>query len=250
MRTNIGNNTVLRRAYDLERTEIESATFTGVGIKTLLLLFLTLISALTTIFVIGAEKMISLYIIIVIITFVLGMIIAFSPRAARMLAVPYAILEGMAVGAISGAFAYFIPELGLWIPGIALALTMVIFLGATVLYTTGVIRVGNFFRRLMFILLLGAVLVTFLVMIVGFFAPTVRELFFGVNSGLALGISIIMVIISSLYILISLDNATKIVNNGLDKVYEWYAAYGIILNIIWLYLEILRLVFILAARDR
>ena len=87
-------------------------------------------------------------------------------------------------------------------------------------------------------------------MIAGFFNSQIYELFYGVNSGIALLISIIMVIISSLYVVISLDNATMIVDAGMDKTFEWYAAFGILLNIIWLYYEVLRLLIILSQRDR
>lgn len=250
MKAKFGDNVVFSRAQNLERVSGQVATIQGVGSKTILLVLITLISALATMFILGPLQVLSAYFIIWIITFVLLMIMSFNPTAARVLAIPYAILEGMTVGAISGVVAIAIPDDGLLISGLALSITMTIFLGASVLYATGVIRVSGFFRRFMYTLLLGVVITSLVVMIAGFFDSQIYELFYGVNSGIALLISIIMVIISSLYVVISLDNATMIVDAGMDKTFEWYAAFGILLNIIWLYYEVLRLLIILSQRDR
>lgn len=250
MKAKFGDNVVFSRAQNLERVSGQVATIQGVGSKTILLVLITLISALATMFILGPLEVLSAYFIIWIITFVLLMIMSFNPTAARVLAIPYAILEGMTVGAISGVVAIAIPDDGLLISGLALSITMTIFLGASVLYATGVIRVSGFFRRFMYTLLLGVVITSLVVMIAGFFNSQIYELFYGVNSGIALLISIIMVIISSLYVVISLDNATMIVDAGMDKTFEWYAAFGILLNIIWLYYEVLRLLIILSQRDR
>lgn len=250
MKAKFGDNVVFSRAQNLERVSGQVATIQGVGSKTILLVLITLISALATMFILGPLQVLSAYFIIWIITFVLLMIMSFNPTAARVLAIPYAILEGMTVGAISGVVAIAIPDAGLLIPGLALSITMTIFLGASVLYATGVIRVSGFFRRFIYTLLLGVVITSLVVMIAGFFDSQIYELFYGVNSGIALLISIIMVIISSLYVVISLDNATMIVDAGMDKTFEWYAAFGILLNIIWLYYEVLRLLIILSQRDR
>ena len=140
MKAKFGDNVVFSRAQNLERVSGQVATIQGVGSKTILLVLITLISALATMFILGPHKVLSAYFIIWIITFVLLMIMSFNPTAARVLAIPYAILEGMTVGAISGVVAIAIPDAGLLIPGLALSITMTIFLGASVLYATGYSR--------------------------------------------------------------------------------------------------------------
>ena len=250
MKAKVGNNVVFTRAQNLERVSGQIATIQGVGSKTILLILITFISALATMFILGPLKILSAYFLIWIITFVLLIIMSFNPRAARVLAIPYAVLEGMTVRAISGVVAIAIPEAGFLLPGLALAITMAIFLSASVLYTTGVIRVSGFFRRFMYTLLLGVIITSLVVMIAGLFNSQIYEIFYGATSYIALLISIIMVIISSLYVVISLDNANMIVDAGMDKTFEWYAAFGILLNIIWLYYEVLRLLIILMSRDR
>jgi uncharacterized YccA/Bax inhibitor family protein len=59
-----------------------------------------------------------------------------------------------------------------------------------------------------------------------------------------------MVLVASIYSVISLDSAHNIVKAGLDKNYEWYASFGIILNIIWLFYEVVRLLLIILSRSR
>ena len=48
-------------------------------------------------------------------------------------------------------------------------------------------------------------------------------------------------------IFVDLDNMAVVVENGLDKKYEWFAAYGLIVTLIWLYIEFLRLIAIIAS---
>ena len=59
-----------------------------------------------------------------------------------------------------------------------------------------------------------------------------------------------MIFVAGIYIVISLDNATKIVEAGLDKEYEWYAAFGIILNLIWLFYQVLRFLIMIFGGSR
>ena len=61
------------------------------------------------------------------------------------------------------------------------------------------------------------------------------------STDIALIFAIISVFIASIYSLISLDNAKRLVDSGLDRSYEWYAAFGIVITSIWLFLEIFEL---------
>ena len=63
-------------------------------------------------------------------------------------------------------------------------------------------------------------------------------------------ISAFLVIVSSLYVVISLDNANRIVDSRAPKQFEWFAAYGIVINIVWLFLEVLRLLMYLRNDNR
>ena len=133
--------------------------------------------------------------------------------------------------------------------GLALFITISIFLVGAILYSTGIVRVTTKFRRFMFIMLIGIAITTSLISIVSIFSSVFYMLFMG-NSTLSIVITIISIIIASAYTLISFDSANNIVNSSLDKEYEWYASFGIILNVIWLFYEILRLLIIILSRSR
>ena len=131
---------------------------------------------------------------------------------------------------------------------LALIITLTFFLGASVLYATGLVKVTTGFRKFMFIVLFGVVISSSTIAIIGIFSPIVYDVFYGLGD-LSLILAVLTVLIAGGYSFITLDNASKIVDAGLDKNYEWYAAFGIILNLIWLFYEVIRLVIILFGRS-
>ena len=251
-----GSNYVFNHASDLEHESSNSATIKGVALKTILLLAITAITGLISMMMINVDEVIALgtlklgYFISPLITLVLSFVMSFKPNSAKILAVPYAIFEGFGIGSLGILLiaALGMAEAGL-ILGLALLITVSIFMGGAVLYTSGKIRVTTKFRRIMYVLLMGIVITSVIITIVSLFNPGIYELFYG-NSSLALLISIVMIVIASIYTVISLDNANLIVSAGLDKNYEWYASFGIVLNIIWLFYEVVRLLLIILSRSR
>lgn len=252
----VGSNYVFNRTKEFACESSESATIKGVAGKTILLLAVTIITGIMSIMMTDVNELIALgtisigYFLSPFITLVLSLIMSFKPNTAKILAVPYAIFEGLAIGSLG---IIMIASLGMaeagLILGLALLITVAIFMGGGILYTSGKITVTTRFRRIMFVLLIGTSISTATIAIIGIFNPAVYMLFFG-NSSLALLISIIMVIVASIYTVISFDNANSIVSAGLDKNYEWYASFGIILNVIWLFYEVLRLLLIILSRSR
>lgn len=251
-----GSNYVFKNANDLAYESGQVATMKGVAFKTILLLAITIITGLFSMMMINVDEVIALgtlklgYFISPLITLVLSFIMCFKPNSAKILAVPYAVFEGFGIGSLGILLiaALGMAEAGL-ILGLALLITVAIFMGGAVLYTSGKIVITSRFRRIMYVLLIGVVLTTTIVTIVSLFNPGIYTLFFG-NSSLALLISIVMVVIASVYTVISLDNANSIVSAGLDKNYEWYASFGIVLNIVWLFYEVVRLLLIILSRSR
>ncbi len=252
--TRFGNNRVFRNADNLESISSQPASIKGVAKKTTLLLLITLVVAIISMSLVNQLNQLAYgivmtgYIITPILTLVLSLIMSFRPTSAKVLSIPYAILEGLSVGAVCGILTLSLGNEGLTVIGLAFVITIAIFLGATFLYAAGVVKVSNFFRRVMYTLLIGVVVTTLGVLIIGIFNRGIIDMFWGYGT-LSLVLSIVMVIIASLYSVISLDNANRIVQAGLDQNYEWYASFGIVLNVIWLFWEILRLVLILFSRN-
>ncbi|MBQ8292835.1 MAG: Bax inhibitor-1/YccA family protein [Bacilli bacterium] len=250
-----GSNYVFKNASDLPYESFEKATLKGVGLKTILLLLITIIAGVISLSFmkigsITGGMVIFGYALSPILVLILSLIMSFRPNTARVLAVPYAIAEGLGIGSIAAILiqGFGLTEAGVLL-GLALLITVAIFLGGTVLYTSGLIKVTGTLRKIMFLILLGSVLFSLIFLIISFFSPSIYAIFFG-NGNLSLVLSVIMVIVSSIYTVISLDNANKIVQSGLDKNYEWYASFGIVLNIVWLFYEVLRLLLIIFSRSK
>ena len=246
-----GNNTVFKRAGEYACNN--PASMKGVARKSALMIFAALVSAIICILLVKPLSSFSLELIIVgymlspIITLVLSFIMSFNPIAAKVLAIPYAILEGISIGSICGLLFALLGEEGALICGLALIITLSFFLGATVLYSTGLIKVTAGLRKFAFLALFGLVISSIVTAILSIFNPGVAGLFYG-GSNLGIIVSLISILVASIYTLITLENAKRIVDAGLDEQFEWYAAFGIVLNVIWLFWEVLSLLLRILSR--
>ena len=247
----IGNNFAFKNAIKAEDMSNNTASVKGIGIKTLLLTFVMIVSTvfMMTNFHRFGTSALYIYGGVVIVNFILQLIMCFVPSTTKVLSVPYSIFEGLMLGTVIGIVELVLPGEGFQLAGLALILPIAIFLAATILYTTGVMKAGYFFRGFMLSVLLGIMISSLVISVIGIFNPSIYTLLFSNKIGIV--ISVIMIIVAGLYVVISLDNATQIVLSGCDKKYEWYAAFGILLNIEWLFIEIFRLLLYLKqSRDK
>ncbi|MCI6508190.1 MAG: Bax inhibitor-1/YccA family protein [Bacilli bacterium] len=250
---NLGSNYAFKKATLGEQTS-NVATTKGIGLKSTMMLgfvFITAIAVMLNIVrlieVFGAGVL-YVYIGAYILNFILQLIICFVPSTTKVLSIPYSISEGLIIGALVGILEFAIPGDGIALASLALIITVAIFLGACILYSTGVIKVGQKFRAFILAAGLGIVIGSLVVGIIGLFNPEFVNTVFGSNSTIGLIISVVCVILASLYVVASLDNANRIVEAGVDKKYEWSAAFGITINVVWLFLEVFRLLLILYNR--
>lgn len=254
----IGNNFAFNSYYKNHETidemyELENATVEGIGNKTLLLLTITLMTSMLFIGItIRMGISIFAYIFAGIFTFVLQIIMCFSPLKAKKLAIPYAISEGLVIGSLCGLTELVLPGMGLQISGIALLATLSVFVGAIIVYRKGIIKVNSRFRRFLFSFMLGSLIfsaVFGVLCLISFFTTGVDLWSMFYFSGFGLIGAIVMCLIASLYVIASLGIADQLISSGARKEYEWYAAYAITLNVIYLFLEIFRLILIIVQRS-
>ncbi|XMB85619.1 Bax inhibitor-1/YccA family protein [Mycoplasmatota bacterium WC44] len=169
-----------------------------------------------------------------------------NPRRAKIFAPLYAAFEGVFLGVVVSMYNVIAPTIGFGIVETAVLITLSVFLVMLVLYGTGVVRVGPIFRRLVIGALFGLVTFTIITMLIGLFSPAFRGAFYTDNTILL--ISLISAGIASLMILLDLDNCTKLVQAGAPKDYEWSASLGLMVTIVWLFIEILRILLIFSTR--
>lgn len=240
-----GENPIYSRVdYSAEWTE--QATYKGVAAKTMLLLIITAISAysvainLDSMFDIGFAVMIGAMIISPIIAFVFVILAHKNPELAFIYSILYAIFEGAFLGFISLIVA---EVAGTDAVLYAMAGTFGSLFVMLILYVTRILRVGRGFRN--FILTaLGAVgflaIIGLLMWIFGGSAYFYSDLY--------LTISIFSTIISVLFLLYDFNRVESYVSGNAGKEHEWSLSLGLITTIVWIYIEILRLILIFSRK--
>ncbi len=174
--------------------------------------------------------------------FVVALVTIFKPAWAPVTAPIYAALEGLALGAISAYFEARFP--GMVIQGVAL--TFGVLAALLLAYRSGLIPVTEKFR-LGVVAATGGIAIFYLVaMGLSFFNITIPFLHEG--SALGIAFSLFVVVIAALNLVLDFDFIQQGAQQGAPKVAEWYAAFGLIVTLVWLYLEILRLLSKLRSR--
>ena len=171
----------------------------------------------------------------VLVAFVCAIVAMFKPNLARFLAPAYAIAEGAAIGAISHA--YNIEYDGIVLQ--AVGATAGVFIVMLVLYRTGIIRVNDKFRRIVIGATLGLMVFYGVALLVNLFGGDVSFLRNG--SLLGIGISLFAAGLAAMNLALDFDFIEQGERQGLPKHMEWYAGLGILVTLVWLYLELLRL---------
>ncbi len=175
--------------------------------------------------------------------FILAMVTVFKKEWSAVTAPIYALLEGLVLGGLSAV-------LELRYPGIAIQAVSLTFGTLFVLlmaYRSGLIQVTQKFR-LGIIAATGGIMVFYLLeMVLGFFGVH----FMAVNGSgfIGIGFSLFVVAIAALNLVLDFDFIKQGVQFGAPKYMEWYGAFGIMVTLVWLYLEILRLLSKLRSRD-
>jgi uncharacterized YccA/Bax inhibitor family protein len=167
--------------------------------------------------------------------FIAAMIVAFKPTAAPYLAIPYAALEGLALGGISAIFEQRYHGIAIQ----AVGLTFAVLLALLIAYRTGLIRVTEQFRAMVAAATFGVMLFYFATWILGFFHVSTLALY--APTPLGIGISLVIVGIAALNVVLAFDLIERGVAGGAPKYMEWYCAFSLMVTLVWLYLEMLRL---------
>lgn len=170
---------------------------------------------------------------------IMALIISFKPNLAQYLAPVYAVLEGLFLGGISALFSQAFSETA---PGIVMNATLLTILTALVMlliYRANIIKVDGKFARIMTIAIGTIALYYFVTIILGFFGVNLTMLH---DSGpISIGISLVIVGVAAFSLLMDFHFIEEASRAGAPKYMEWYGAFALMVTLIWLYLEILKL---------
>ena len=223
-------------------------TVAGTASATMMLLVLILASATVTWLSIDAPapgEMVQIPFGWVIGGFVVGLIAvvvgSFKPHLARIAGPIYALAEGVVLGAISRAYSEQYNGIVLQ----AVGATIGVFVVMLTLYRTGVLRVTDKFRRIVIGATLGLVVFYLFSFVAGFFGANLIP---SGSSGMSIGFSVLVAGLAAMNLALDFDFIDKAEAAGAPKHMEWFAALGIMVTLVWLYLEILRL--LAKMRDR
>ncbi|MGH2907047.1 MAG: Bax inhibitor-1/YccA family protein [Solirubrobacterales bacterium] len=226
------------------RGDAATMSYGGVIAKSLFLLVLTVICA-----VVGWDLAADAvpqsgmwfflgYILLIALTFAA----AGNPKIALPAGVLYALLMGTWMGAISRVYEDYYEG----IVGAAIGVTLMVFLATLLLYATRVIRVTARFAAVMTIALCGILFLYLFGWLLSIFGADLNFLNEPTPTGIAIQIAI--AVIAALSLTLDFSFIETGVEQGAPKDYEWYTAFGLQTTLVWLYLEILKLLALLANR--
>jgi len=227
-----------------EKTQ-DVMTINGTINKTLILLGVLFVTCIISWGIVASNPSLMIPFIIggAIASFILAMIIIFKAELSPILAPIYAILEGFSLGAFS---AYFEAQFS----GIALqafVVTIGIFVGMLIMYRTGVIKVTDKFKKTVIGLTFG-ILIIYLISIIGnligYSVPYLHS-----NGLIGIGFSLFVVAIASLNLALDFNFIEEGVQREAPKFMEWYGSFGLLVTIVWLYIEVLKLLAKLRGSD-
>jgi uncharacterized YccA/Bax inhibitor family protein len=129
----------------------------------------------------------------------------------------------------------------------AISLTFGILFAMLFIYKTGIIKVTDKLRTGVIMATAGIALVYLLNIILGFFGISVPYLHQG--GAIGIGISVVIIGVAAFNLLLDFDNFDKGERYGAPAYMEWYLGMGLLITLVWLYIELLRLLSILSSRD-
>lgn len=222
----------------------QTMTVSGTINKSFLMLILLIASAaITWIMTMSGQNPMALTIGGAIVGFVLVLISVFKPQYSGYLAPGYAIFEGLFIGGISAIFEVMYPGIVIQ----AVSCTFVTFMVCFGLYKYGIVKVNEKFRSVVIAATLAIAtyyLISWLLSLFTSFQP----IHYG-NSMISIGISVFVIVIAALNLFLDFDQIEKGVESKLPKYMEWYGAMGLMITLVWLYIEFLRLLSKLSSRD-
>ncbi len=167
----------------------------------------------------------------------LTFLLMFKPLLARVIAPIYAIAEGFFIGAISKAYETVYDGIVVQAAGAAIAVFAVMLF----LYRMRIIRVTERFRSVIVAATMGVMVFYGISLLIRLFAGPGSIAFLHSPSLLGIGFSVLVSALAAFNLVLDFDFIERGAQQRLDRSFEWFAAFGLLVTIIWLYLELLRL---------
>ncbi|MGM9970813.1 MAG: Bax inhibitor-1/YccA family protein [Anaeroplasmataceae bacterium] len=224
------------------------ATYKGVTIKTLFLLGVAGLSGIMSGVGLFRIQNFTAYYTFLCLSLVIGFISVIigrsSVRYSKYFAVLYAVCEGVLLGTIASLANIYYPGIAL----LAILVTAGIFLVCLVLFACGALRNISMLRNVMMIIFFDVIFMSLITLICqAFNVPGISSLLSN-NLGLAIGLEVVLIIYAAITLALNFNEVTYYVQSGSSKEFEWIGAFGLLVSILYIYLEAVRLLMLLFSR--
>lgn len=224
----------------IPRTSKSAMTVSGTYVKTFILLLIVMASALGTWQWMREAVLTSDFRwwplwVASLLAFFIGLVITFNPKLAPKLSIVYAALQGSFLGIVSGTFAQSFEG----IVGQAVFTTLAVFLAVYIGYASGVLRATSRFTRVIIVAILGILAYSILSWFLSLFSISTPLIYSYGPWGIAFSAAVVLV--AALSLVLDFDFIDKAAEQKYPKYFEWYGAYGLMVGLIWLYIQILQL---------
>jgi uncharacterized YccA/Bax inhibitor family protein len=217
-------------------TGVEVMTLDDVVVKTITLIGTTVAAAALTWILVPAPALGLVMIAGMVIGLILGLVISFAQVTNPAVLLTYAVAEGAFLGAISKAFESRFNGIVLQ----AVVATLSVFLVMAILYKMRVVRATPKFTKIVIGAAVGLVIAMVVNLLIGLFSDGAGPLRDG--GPMAIVFSLICIVVAALMFVISFAQIEEGIAAGLPRKYGWLGAFGILVELVWLYLEFLRLI--------
>lgn len=177
--------------------------------------------------------------------FVIAIVTIFAKKLSPFTAPLYAVAEGVALGALSCVINAIYEGIAVQAVGATLGVLAVMLL----LYTTRIIKPTKTFIMGVTAATGGLMLFYLVAFVASFFGVSFGILAFNNGSPISIGFSVIVVILAALNLVLDFKFIEDQASQGAPKYMEWFAAFGLLVTLVWLYIEILRLLAKIQSRD-
>ncbi|MDO6433751.1 Bax inhibitor-1/YccA family protein [Flavitalea sp. BT771] len=167
--------------------------------------------------------------------------ISFKPTLAKYLAPAYGVLEGFVLGGLS---AIINDQFKAKYPNIVLSAVLLTFgvaFAVFLLYNFRIIRPTAKFKAIIYSSIAGIAIFYLVYMVLGLFGVNIPFMNWGDSSLLGIGINLFVVVIAALSLILNFEQIEVGEQMGAPKYMEWYGAFGLLVTMVWLYIEILKL---------
>jgi uncharacterized YccA/Bax inhibitor family protein len=177
--------------------------------------------------------------------FILMLVIYITrPKNPAPLMLTYAIVEGVFIGAMSTVMEYVFPGIVIQ----AILGTLAIFVSMYILYAIRILRPTPTFTKVVTSLTASIMLLYVISMVISLVTPYQMPLLHS-SSPMGIGLTVFILVIAALNLIMDFGFLERSVQNQAPKVGEWWSAFGMLITLIWIYIEVLRLLMKLRSRN-